>query len=152
MKKILLLVAAFLFLGIGAQAQSTMSKGQLVGSARLGFSNGGIPLAVAVDYGIANGFINGNGAFSAGGELGLFMWNNNNGSGISMSAAARANLHYEFVSNLDTYFGVKLGILNGFDANAYIGGRYYFGKLAVNLELGGGLNNLGGSIGVSMKL
>ena len=79
MKKLLLLVAAFLCLGIGAQAQSTMSKGQLVGSARLGFSNGGIPVSVAVDYGVLSGFINGNGAVSVGGELGLYMYNHVDG-------------------------------------------------------------------------
>ena len=47
-KKLLLLVAVFCFLGMGVHAQETMSKGQLVGSARLGFSNAGFPVAVAV--------------------------------------------------------------------------------------------------------
>mgnify|MGYP003297801449 CR=1 FL=1 len=47
-KKLLLLVAVFCFLGISLQAQETMNKGRLVGSARVGFSNSGVPVAVAV--------------------------------------------------------------------------------------------------------
>jgi hypothetical protein len=151
-KKLLLLVAIISFLGLGAQAQSTMSKGQLVGSARLGFSNGGIPVSVAVDYGVLSGFINGNGAVSVGGELGLYMYNHvDGGLGLHLSAAARGNFHYEFVQNLDTYLGVNLGILGrSLALGAHLGARYYFGNWGVNLELGGG-TNLGGSIGVSMK-
>lgn len=153
-KKLLLLVAVFAFLGLGVQAQSTMSKGQLVGSARLGFSNGGVPVGLALDYGVFSGFINGNGAFSVGGELGIYMYDRgyNEGVGVHLSAAARGNFHYEFVSNLDTYLGLNLGVLGrDLALGAHLGARYYFGNWGINLELGGG-TTVGGSIGVSVKL
>lgn len=152
-KKLLLLVAVFCFLGMGIQAQETMSKGQLVGSARVGFSNSGVPVAVAVDYGVVNGFINGNAAVSVGGEVGLFMYDNvDGGIGLHLSAAARGNFHYEFVENLDTYLGLNLGILGkDFAIGGHLGARYYFGgNWGINLELGGG-TTLGGSLGVSYK-
>ena len=151
-KKLLFLIAVFCFLGIGVQAQETMSKGQLVGSARLGLNSGGFPVAVAVDYGVVSGFINGNAAVSVGGEVGLFMYDRvDAGLGLHLSAAARGNFHYEFVDNLDTYVGLNLGILGrSFAIGGHLGARYYFGNWGLNLELGGG-TTFGGSIGVSMK-
>ncbi|MBO7286827.1 MAG: hypothetical protein IIW55_06980 [Bacteroidales bacterium] len=151
-KKLLFLIAVFCFLGIGVQAQETMSKGQLVGSARLGLNSGGFPVAVAVDYGVVSGFINGNAAVSVGGEVGLFMYNRvDAGLGLHLSAAARGNFHYEFVDNLDTYVGLNLGILGrSLAIGGHLGARYYFGNWGLNLELGGG-TTFGGSIGVSMK-
>lgn len=147
-----MLVAAFFFLGMGLHAQSTMSKGQLVGSARLGFSNHGVPIAIAVDYGVVSGFINGNAAVSVGGELGLYMYDKvDAGIGLHLSVGARGNFHYEFVENLDTYLGVDLGLVGrNFALGGHLGGRYYFGKLGVNLELGLG-RYTSGSIGVSMR-
>ena len=62
MKKLLLLVAAFLFLGIGAQAQE-MRKGQLVGNARIDFAP---TIAVSADYGMWEHLINKNDAISLG--------------------------------------------------------------------------------------
>ena len=152
-KKLLLLVAVFCFLGIGLQAQETMSKGRLVGSARAGFSNVGIPVAVAADYGIVSGFINGNAAVSVGGELGIFTDVKNNV--ITFSLAARGNFHYEFVENLDTYAGLHAGL--GFDGNLlpditfHIGARYYITeRFGFNAEIGAG-TSFGGSVGVSYK-
>lgn len=152
-KKLLFLVAVFCFLGMGLHAQSTMSKGQLVGSARVGFSDYGLPIGIAVDYGVVSGFINGNAAVSVGGEAGVYMYNKvGGGLGTHLSIAARGNFHYEFVNNLDTYLGLNLGLLGtGFNLGGHLGARYYFGKLGINLELGGGSHNLGGSLGVSMK-
>lgn len=147
MKKLLLLVVAFLFLGLGAQAQSTMSKGQLIGSAKVGFSNYGLPLGIALDYGVASGFINGKGAVSVGGELGLYL----SDTYTHLSLAARGNFHYEFVQNLDTYLGLNLGLVGrNFALNGHLGARYYFGKFGVGLEFGMG-HSAGGTIGVSMK-
>ena len=147
-KKLLLLVAIISFLGLGAQAQSTMSKGQLVGSVKVGFSDYGLPIGVAADYGVVSGFINGKGAVSVGGELGLYL----SDEYTHLSLAARGNFHYEFVQNLDTYLGLNLGILGrGFSIGGHLGERYYFGgNWGINLELGGG-TTLGGSLGVSYK-
>lgn len=166
-KKLLLLVAAFCFLGIGAQAQksiTTMSKGTFVGSVRLGYNSNGLPVAIALDYGVVSGFINGNAAVSVGGELGstLYTYPDVDGSnklGLHLGLAARANFHYQFVENLDTYAGLKAGVTFNADKllspGVHVGARYYFGKLAVNLELDGSFAGdliPGGSIGVSMKL
>ena len=155
-KKLLLLVAVFCFLGIGLQAQETMSKGRLVGSARAGFSNVGIPVAVAADYGIVSGFINGNAAVSVGGELGIFTGRTDErGAFVDFSLSARGNFHYEFVENLDTYAGVNVGLGIGNDfwpyVTAHVGARYYFTeKFGVNAEIGAGTGfNL--SAGVSYK-
>ena len=82
-KKLFFLVAVLCFLGLGAQAQGTMSKGQLVGSARVGFSNHGVPIDLALDYGVVSGFINGNAAISVGGEVGVYMYDQIDG-GLGM--------------------------------------------------------------------
>lgn len=157
-KKLLLLVAVFCFLGVSVQAQSikTMTKGSLVGSARAGFSGYGIPVAVAADYGILSGFINGNAAVSVGGELGIFAGNDEErGAFVDFSLAARGSFHYEFVQNLDTYAGVHVGLGIGDNLWPYItghiGARYYFNeRFGVNAEIGAGTGfNL--SAGVSYK-
>ena len=152
MKKFLLLVAVFCFLGIGAQAQGTMSKGQLVGSARVGFSNHGVPFDLALDYGVVSGFINGNAAVSVGGEVGVYMYDQiDGGLGMHLSLGARGNFHYEFVNNLDTYVGLNLGLLGrNFAMGGQLGARYYFGNIGVNLEFGLGSSN-NGAIGISYK-
>lgn len=151
-KKLFFLVAVFCFLGLGVQAQSTMSKGQLVGTLKVGFSDYGLPIGVAADYGVVSGFINGNAAVSVGGELGVYMYDKvGGGLGVHLSAGARGNFHYEFVDNLDTYVGLNLGVLgSAFALNGHLGARYYFGQWGVNLELGGG-SAFGGQLGVSMK-
>ena len=151
-KRLLFLVAVFCFLGLGVQAQSTMGKGQLVGSARLGFSNYGVPIDLALDYGLVGGLINGNAAISVGGDLGVYMYDNvDGGLGMHLSLGARGNFHYEFVSNLDTYVGLNLGLLGrNFAMGGQLGARYYFGKIGVNLEFGLGYSN-NGAIGVSYK-
>ena len=152
MRKFLLSLVAICFLALGAQAQE-MSKGQLVGSARLGFGGGGFPIAVSADYGVAGNLINGNDAISVGGQLGMFIWNDGYESHIDFTLTARGNFHYQFVDNLDTYAGVQIGFFKnslglGFD----LGARYYFNdKFAVNLEFGG-CGFTGASAGISMKL
>ncbi len=152
-KRLFFLLAVFCFLGLGVQAQETMSKGQLVGSLKVGFSDYGLPIGVSADYGVVSGFINGNAAVSVGGEVGVYMYDKvDGGLGIHLSAAARGNFHYEFVRNLDTYLGLNLGILGrSFSLNGHLGARYYFGKFGVGLEFGMGNHAAGGTLGVSMK-
>lgn len=147
-KKLLFLVAVFCFLGLGVQAQNTMSKGQLVGSLKVGFSDYGLPLGISADYGVVSGFINGNAAVSVGGEVGVYI----SDVYTHLSLAARGNFHYEFVNNLDTYLGLNLGLVGrNFALNGHLGARYYFGKVGVGLEFGMGNHAAGGTIGVSMK-
>lgn len=147
-KKLLFLVAVFCFLGLGVQAQNTMSIGQLVGSLKVGFSDYGLPLGISADYGVVSGFINGNAAVSVGGEVGVYI----SDAYTHLSLAARGNFHYEFVNNLDTYLGLNLGLVGrNFALNGHLGARYYFGKVGVGLEFGMGNHAAGGTIGVSMK-
>ena len=147
-KRLFFLLAVFCFLGLGVQAQSTMSKGQLVGSLKVGFSDYGLPLGIAADYGVVSGFINGNAAVSVGGEVGVYI----SDVYTHLSLAARGNFHYEFVNNLDTYLGLNLGLVGrNFALNGHLGARYYFGKVGVGLEFGMGNHAAGGTIGVSMK-
>ena len=147
-KKLFFLVAVLCFLGLGAQAQGTMSKGQLVGSLKVGFSDYGLPLSLSADYGVVSGFINGNAAVSVGGEVGVYISDDYS----HLSLAARGNFHYEFVDNLDTYLGLNLGLVGrSFALNGHLGARYYFGKVGVGVEFGMGNHAAGGSIGVSMK-
>lgn len=147
-KKLFFLVAVLCFLGLGAQAQGTMSKGQLVGSLKVGFSDYGLPLGLSADYGVVSGFINGNAAVSVGGEVGVYI----SDVYTHLSLAARGNFHYEFVDNLDTYLGLNLGLVGrNFALNGHLGARYYFGKIGVGVEFGMGNHAAGGSIGVSMK-
>lgn len=147
-KKLFFLVAVLCFLGLGAQAQGTMSKGQLVGSLKVGFSDYGLPLSLSADYGVVSGFINGNAAVSVGGEVGVYI----SDVYTHLSLAARGNFHYEFVDNLDTYLGLNLGLVGrSFALNGHLGARYYFGKIGVGVEFGMGNHAAGGSIGVSMK-
>lgn len=147
-KKLFFLVAVLCFLGLGAQAQGTMSKGQLVGSLKVGFSDYGLPLGLSADYGVVSGFINGNAAVSVGGEVGVYI----SDAYTHLSLAARGNFHYEFVDNLDTYLGLNLGLVGrSFALNGHLGARYYFGKIGVGVEFGMGNHAAGGTIGVSMK-
>ena len=147
-KKLFFLVAVLCFLGLGAQAQGTMSKGQFVGSLKVGFSDYGLPLGLSADYGVVSGFINGNAAVSVGGEVGVYISDVH----THLSLAARGNFHYEFVDNLDTYLGLNLGLVGrSFALNGHLGARYYFGKVGVGVEFGMGNHAAGGTIGVSMK-
>ena len=146
MKKFLLSLVAICFLGLGVQAQE-MSKGQLVGSARLGLGGGGFPIAVSADYGLVDHLINKNDAISVGGQVGLSF----GGGNVSVLVAARGNFHYQFIDNLDTYAGLSLGYAwGGFGFAGQLGARYYFNnKLAANVEFGG---FTGFALGISMKL
>lgn len=147
-KRLFFLLAVLCFLGLGAQAQGTMSKGQLVGSLKVGFSDYGLPLGLSADYGVVSGFINGNAAVSVGGEVGVYISDDY----THLSLAARGNFHYEFVDNLDTYLGLNLGLVGrSFALNGHLGARYYFGKVGVGVEFGMGNHAAGGTIGVSMK-
>jgi hypothetical protein len=148
MRKFLLSLVAICFLALGAQAQE-MSKGQLLGSAKVGFSDYGLPLGIALDYGVASGFINGKAAVSVGGELGLYL----SDEYTHLSLAARGNFHYEFVQHLDTYLGLNLGLVGrNFALNGHLGCRYFFGNIGVGVEFGMGNHAAGGTIGVSLKL
>ena len=88
--------------------------------------------------------------FSAGMELGLV---SNEYIGKRFYATARANMHYEFVYDLDTYAGLRLGLVGkSFNIGVGAGARYYFTDyLGVNAEFAlGRYSSI--SIGLSVKL
>ena len=86
------------------------------------------------------------------GQLGMLMWKDAwDDSHVMFLLAGRANYHYQFLDNLDTYAGLSLGYAwGGFGFGAQLGARYYFNnKFAGNIEFGG---FTGFALGVSMKL
>lgn len=143
MRKFLLSLVAICFLALGAQAQE-MSKGQLVGSARINFWPS---VNVSADYGMWEHLINKNDAISVGAQVGVCP----SSESITLLVAARGNFHYQFVDKLDTYAGLSLGYAwGGFGFGVQLGTRYYFNnKFAGNIEFGG---FTGFALGVSMKL
>jgi outer membrane immunogenic protein len=155
----------FLVVGILAgNAQGTLTKGSKQLNAGLGFSDGGIPFYVGMDYGVGNDF-------TLGLEGSIRSYNDNyNGNGYNHSIvgfSGNANYHFnrilEIPSNWDFYGGLNLGFYfwsspsgylgpnaSGFGLGAQVGGRYYFkNNLALNLEFGGGNVFSGGKIGIT---
>lgn len=87
--------------------------------------------------------------FSVGGELGML----NSFYGKKLYAMVRGNFHYEFIDNLDTYAGWRIGLVGkSFNIGVGFGGRYYISDiLGVNTEFVlGRFSNI--SIGLSVKL
>ena len=125
MKKFLLLVAVFCFLGISVNAQDVFRKGDIVANAQIGigtYSGYGIgfpPTSVSVDFGAFENLIKGNnGSIGIGGYIGFANYRNKSVNNLityknrvmRMCFAARGSFHYQFVDNLDTYAGAMLGL------------------------------------------
>lgn len=124
-KKLLLLVAAFCFLGMGLKAQEVFHKGDIVGNVQVGFGvyNGyGIgfpPTTLSVDVGAFDNLIKGeNGSIGIGGFVGFANYRDKNVNDyitykdvtMRMCFGARGTFHYQFVENLDTYAGAMFGV------------------------------------------
>lgn len=100
---------------------------------------------VIVDYCFTHKF-----DFSVGAELGLV---SNEYYGKRLYAMARTDIHYEFVDDLDTYAGLRLGMVGkSFNIGVGAGGRYYLSDfLGVNAEFALG-RFCSISIGLSVKI
>ncbi len=158
MKKILtiLVMAVASIATITASANGTFAKNDLVGSATIGFGDG-FAQRIAIDYGVADGWIDGNASLGIGASL-----NNTIGwhGGDQLTLIANCSFHYQFVENLDTY--VVLGFGGGvamahkytdgrFDWTSSIGARYYLTPtFALNAEVGH-TNRSYCNLGVSIK-
>lgn len=145
MKKIALLVVAFIGFATAASAQ-TFDVGTNNITATLGFGSGNaIPVAISYEYGILD--------FGGDHKLGL------GGNALFYSStfglAAECNYHYVGVEKLDLYGGVRLGVamfdggsstFNSFD----IGANYYFDPAwAINAEFGSKVSSI--SLGITHK-
>lgn len=144
MKKLLsiTLMAVICMFTVTAQANDTFAKNDLVGSATIGFGHG-FAQRIAIDYGVADGWIDGNASLGIGASI-----NNTIGwhGGDHLTLIANCSFHYQFVENLDTYVvvgfggGVAMGgnHANGkFDWTSSIGARYYLtSNFALNAEVG----------------
>lgn len=144
MKKLftIILVAVASIATMTAQANETFAKNDLVGSVTIGFGEG-FAQRVAVDYGVADGWIDGNASLGIGASL-----NNTIGwhGGDHLTLIANCSFHYQFVENLDTYvvvgFGGGVAMAGGyadgkFDWTSSIGARYYLTPtFALNAEVG----------------
>ena len=151
---------------IYAQGEGPISKGQVQLNAGLGFSGWGVPIYIALDYGV-------NPDITIGVELSNRNYNENFlGSGYSHSITGiSGNCNYHFSKlldipyNLDIYAGLNLGFYiwntsasylgsgsSGLGLGAQIGGRYYFNdNWGINLELGGANTTSGSKIGASYR-
>ncbi len=150
MKRILKLsLIAFLFIGMGtavANANQVFGKGDAIGSVTVGFGKG-FAQRFALDYCVADGWINNNASLGIGASL-----NNTIGwhGGDRLSLVANCSFHYQFIENLDTYIvagvggGVVMAVANKkmyadgiFDWTSALGVRYYLSNaFAINFEAG----------------
>lgn len=174
MKRLFIILVATLALGVAAQAQSTFRKGATVGSITLGLSDGIFspdntlilpPLSFALDHSIAGGLFDGNGSFGLGAFFGTSISQKSFVTSSRFLMGPQASLHYQFVSKLDTYFSLMLGLnlehyswtddgiryrrnKSRIGWGAHIGTRYYLSpRWAAMMELGYGISLF--SIGMS---
>lgn len=162
--------AGFASLG-KANAQQTFEKGVQTASIMIGlpgttgqFSSIVVPpLAAVYEYGVVgNLFSTGKGTIGVGAQGGYQLIRTAPETyASSIFVGARGALHYEFVSNLDTYAGVALGwgfygsnAYNGptgaFLYQSFIGARYYVTPtLGLGGEVGWGYSLL--NVGVTFR-
>lgn len=141
----LLFVAQFIMAQEGA---APLSKGQKQLNFGLGFSDGGLPTYVGMDFAFHNDW-------TAGPVLKLIFDND-----MKFGALGRVDYHWNRLigipSDFDFYTGASAGFLSGdgdnFRWGIQVGGRWYWSeKWGLNFEFGGGVG-YGGALGVSMKL
>jgi|APDOM4702015248_1054824.scaffolds.fasta_scaffold191109_1 hypothetical protein len=150
MKKLILALAATLFIGGIASAQNPIPQGGRFLNFGLGFSNHGIPLSVGMDFGVGNDI-----------SLGFDVTHRFNYDESNWGAAGLASYHFNRILNIPSEFdfyaglniGARFGDNSGLDLGAQIGGRYFFSdNVAFNLQFGGGNNFSGGKIGLTFRL
>lgn len=184
MKKLYLPVLIALLFSVSVPAQNTtFNQGDKVINLGVGFgsnlysgslyTNRTPPISASIEFAVKDELFDENSSLGVGGYFGYtgakwesmgYGWNYN-----SIIIGGRGALHYQFVSNLDTYVGLMLGynivssssfgtagnfsnsVGSGFTSSWFIGGRYYFtDNLAALLEVGYGVANL--TLGVALRL
>ena len=136
MKKLLsvLLVAVLGLAASSAYANGVFAKNDLLGSITLGFGNG-FGQRVAIDYGVADGWLDGKASLGVGASVNNTIgWNFNHDA---ISVVANCSFHYQFVDKLDTYVQIGTGMVSrlgyrgsygliGVDFTSSLGARWYF--------------------------
>lgn len=169
MKKISLFVIILFGVSTLAVAQQYPGKGTIDINAGIGLGHslsgtGGLPINIAVDYGI-------NEEVSVGGYLGYLSSKENFGTGewkySNLIIGGRATYHKEFVEDIDTYGGFILGYnvasaewngpgtvtssVGGIVYQGFVGGRYHFTEqIGAYGELGFGIAII--QLGVTYRL
>jgi outer membrane immunogenic protein len=151
MKKIILLsLLSVLFTGVMAQngGAAPLAKGEKQLNFGTGFSNGGIPAYVSMDFAIHK-------------DITLTpVLNVKIDDEFKFGALFKADYHFnsllDIPSNWDFYAGAHAGFDFGDDfypnLGIQVGGRWYWSdKWGLNVELGGG-SGFGTTFGLSMKL
>jgi len=165
MKKILI---AIIFLAV-CQISYTQhySNNKTLLNLGVGLSGWGVPVYGGLDFSVSKDV-------TVGGEVSFRSYDENwNGYNYHHSITGLVgNVNYHFgrwldvPSSFDFYTGLNLGFYiwsnpndytgnhsSGLGLGAQLGGRYYFSnKVGINLELGSGIINLGGKVGVTFKI
>ena len=153
MKKIIFvfLFAAFLFAGNAFSQSAPLSKGQKQLNFGLGLDSWGLPIYAGLDFAVHKDI-------TIGPEVYLKLEYDSNNFGV----AFRGDYHFNSLLGIPKEFDFYAGAnINHFFSEHYdhptnldfqIGGRYYWSKWGVNLELGGGRYTQGGKFGLSLKL
>lgn len=152
MKKIITLIAlTFILSGLNAQGDGVapLAKGERQLNFGTGFTNGGIPLYVSLDFAVHKDV-------TVTPEVHMRFDDDVTG-GIMVKSDYHWNALIGIPSNWDFYAGARLGVNfwgggSDVDLGIQVGGRWYWSeKWGLNLEFGGG-TGYGTTLGVSMKL
>ena len=156
----------FAVLGLAVMAQNPLKKGTAQLNFGFGFSNYGLPVYLGFDYGVHPDV-------SLGAELSYRhfdeSWNKGNYNRTVLGIAGNVNYHFNRImhipSNWDLYAGLNVGFYSwnkldgyggshtsGLGLGAQLGGRYFFSRWGINLEVGGSNAFSGGKIGLTYKL
>ncbi len=153
MKKItfVFLFAVFLFAGNAFSQTAPLSKGQKQLNFGIGLEEAGFPIYAGLDIAVHKDI-------TIGPEVYLKLEDNSNSFGVAFRADYHFNSLLSIPKEFDFYAGANI---NHFFNDNYdhptnldfqIGGRWYWSKWGLNLELGGGRYNRGGKFGLSLKL
>jgi len=165
MKKLFLVVILFNTINV-VYSQGPLAKGEAQINAGVGFSSWGLPIYGGFDVAVHKDI-------TLGGEV-SFRIHDNSFSNTSyrhtiIGFLGNGNYHFNSIFKIpspwDLYAGLNLGFYNwsspsgypgsgtsGLGLGAQVGGRYYFNKLGLNLEIGGGNVLSGGKFGITYKL
>lgn len=162
MKRLGLLLAIMCMFGVVANAQQDFQKGNCILNAGVGVGYG-VPVSVSAEWPVATNMIKGrNGAIGIGPYIGFNLPCIDRNMGFDLGF--RGAFHYQWPEKLDTYAGLNLSFhgyndkdvdefKSGVACSLFVGARYYFwNKVGLFAEIGGGLNFGALSIGACFKL
>ena len=167
MKKISLLIIAFMLIGTYFANSQTFNKGTTTGNICIGigtpYDGGGLPFSASFEIGVADHIID-KGSIGIGGTIGYSSASYRSYTYTNFLIGPRGAFHYAFVDKLDTYAGITIAYHtestnidipyysynNGITSYLFAGARYYFSeKFAVVGELGSSFAYL--NIGILYK-